>query len=227
MIATLSRQKDGSSMTIELNAIEARIVGSLMEKSVYTPDQYPLTLNALTLACNQKSSREPVMNLEPGEVQNAVRQLERKHLVTSDEHFRGRVERYAQRFCNTPFSELKFSPAEFAVICLLLLRGPQTPGELRTRSGRLYEFADNEVVSETLEALMARPGGGLVARLPRKPNRHDHEYMHLFGGFIESAPMDAPQAEPSIAPSRVDRIAALEARVEALERALAAMQAQQ
>lgn len=212
-------------MPIELNAIEARVIGSLMEKSVVTPEQYPLTLNALVLACNQKSSRDPVMNLEPGEVLNAVRQLESRHLVTSDEHHRGRVERFAQRLCNTRYGELELSPPEFAVVCLLLLRGAQTPGELRTRSGRLHEFADNEAVTATLEALMARPGGGLVARLPRKPNRHDHEYVHLLSGFVESAPVETVHEAVGAASSRLDRMAALEARVEALERELEALRA--
>ena len=111
-------------MPIELNAIEARIVGSLMEKSVVTPDQYPLTLNALVLACNQKSRRDPVMNLEPGEVLNAVRQLESRHLVTSDEHHRGRVERFAQRLCNTRYGELLISPSSRIGLAV----GPQWVG---------------------------------------------------------------------------------------------------
>jgi uncharacterized protein YceH (UPF0502 family) len=213
---------------IELSAVEARIIGALMEKSVFTPEQYPLTLNALTVACNQKSSRDPVMALEPGVVQRALRELAGRHLVTSDENLRGRAERFAQRFCNTSFAELRFSEAEFAVICLLLLRGPQTPGELRARSGRLHEFADNSAVVATLEGLMARPGGALVARLPRKPNRHDHEYIHCFSGTIESVPEVVAHSEPDL--PRADRLAALEARltaqdvrIEALEREVLAL----
>jgi uncharacterized protein YceH (UPF0502 family) len=116
-------------LDIQLTPNEARVIGCLMEKSVITPDQYPLSLNALVNACNQKSSREPVMSLEQGVVQRTVIDLIAKKLVMVQE-FGSRVEKYQQRFCNTHFAEIKFSPAEFAVICLLLLRGPQTPGEL-------------------------------------------------------------------------------------------------
>ena len=130
-------------MQIQLNDTEARVIGCLIEKSVVTPDQYPMTLNALTNACNQKSSRNPVMALTQGEVQHAIRELEAKHLVQTNENFKSRVEKYTQRFCNTRYSDLQFSDAELAVVCLLLLRGPQTPGELRSRSGRLHSFADN------------------------------------------------------------------------------------
>jgi len=207
-------------LNIQLTPNEVRVIGSLMEKSVFTPDQYPLTLNALTLACNQKSSRDPVLTLDQGTVQHTVRDLERKHLVTCDENFRGRAERYAQRLFNTPFSEIQLSPPEFAVVCLLLLRGPQTPGELRTRSGRLFDFPDNQAVGATLEGLMARPGGALVARLARKTGRQDSEYAHLLSGAIESAPPEATAAGTADRVSRPDRIGALEARVEALERAL-------
>ena len=130
-------------MQIQLNDTEASVIGCLIEKSVVTPDQYPMTLNALTNACNQKSSRNPVMALTQGEVQHAIRELEAKHLVQTNENFKSRVEKYTQRFCNTRYSDLQFSDAELAVVCLLLLRGPQTPGELRSRSGRLHSFADN------------------------------------------------------------------------------------
>jgi uncharacterized protein YceH (UPF0502 family) len=206
----------------DLTLNETRVIGCLMEKSVFTPDQYPLTLNALTLACNQKSSREPVLNLEHGTVQHTLRQLEARHLVTSDENFQGRATRFAQRFCNTPFSEFEFTADEFAVICLLLLRGAQTPGEIRTRSARLFEFPDNAAVVRTLQGLMERPGGPLVARLPRRANRQDSEFVHLFSGVVESAP---PEAEPSSNPrAKVDRVSALEARVAALELALAELQ---
>ncbi|MCX7063366.1 MAG: DUF480 domain-containing protein, partial [Proteobacteria bacterium] len=106
-------------MNIELTPNEARILGCLMEKSVVTPEQYPLTLNSLTLACNQKSSRDPVLSLEQGTVQHTARQLENKHLLSSDENFNGRVVKFTQRLCNTPFAEFQFTDQEFAVICLL------------------------------------------------------------------------------------------------------------
>ena len=130
-------------MLIQLSDKEARVIGCLIEKSIVTPDQYPMTLNALTNACNQKSSRDPVMSLTQGEVQHTIRELEGKHLVRTDENFRSRVEKYSQRFCNTRYSNLQFGDDELAIVCLLLLRGPQTPGELRSRSGRLHGFADN------------------------------------------------------------------------------------
>ncbi len=207
-------------MIPELNAIEARIIGSLMEKSVYTPDQYPLTLNALALACNQKSSRDPLMSLDRGAVEHALRQLEQRHLVVRDENFQGRVDRYSHRLCNTPFSELTLTAEEFAVICVLLLRGPQTPGEIRTRSGRLFEFADNAAVTAVLKDMMDRPSP-LVARLPRISGRQDSQYAHLFSGAIESAPEPSAAAPATAATPKVDRLGALEARVAALEQALA------
>ena len=130
-------------MLEELSDIEARVIGCLIEKSIVTPDQYPMTLNALTNACNQKSSREPVMSLSQGEVQHAIRDLEEKHFARTEENFKSRTEKYSQRFCGTRYSDLQFDAAEVAVVCLMLLRGPQTPGELKARSGRLHSFADN------------------------------------------------------------------------------------
>ena len=191
-----------------------------MEKAVTTPDQYPLTLNALTNACNQKSSRDPVMSLDQGMVARAARQLEDKALISSSEG-KSNVVKYTQRMCNTLLSELQFTEAEYAVVCLLILRGPQTPGELRTRSGRLYTFEDNEEVKAVLKALMEREGGPVVARLPRKSGRKDHEYMHLFAGEIESVAEETGIAVRSSAVShKHDRIAQLEARVGQLERVL-------
>jgi uncharacterized protein YceH (UPF0502 family) len=211
-------------LNIELTPNEARVIGCLMEKSVITPDQYPLSLNALVNACNQKSSREPVLTLEPGVVQRTVNDLIAKRLVMVQE-FGSRVDKYQQRLCNTHFAEIKFSPAEFAVVCLLLLRGAQTPGELKAHSGRLYEFADPSEVDATLESLLTRGDGPFVARLPREPRRKDHAYAHLFGGPIESVPLSASaadDAEPP-APARPSALAVLEARVTALEQELAAL----
>ncbi len=172
-------------LPLNLSANEARIIGCLMEKSATTPDQYPLTLNALTNACNQKSSREPVMSLAQGVVQHDARLLESKHLLRIEEGFKRGVEKYAQRFCNTSFSELQFDTAQFSVVCLLLLRGPQTPGELRARSGRLHEFGDNAEVVAALESLIEREGDALAVQLPRTPGRKDAEYMHLFSGPVD------------------------------------------
>jgi uncharacterized protein YceH (UPF0502 family) len=210
-----------NTLKIELTANEARILGCLMEKSVFTPDQYPLTLNSLTLACNQKSSRDPVMSLDQGTVQHTARQLEDKHLLSSDENFKGRVVKYTQRLCNTPFGEFQFSEGEFAVVCLLLLRGPQTPGELRSRSGRLHKFEDNTEVATTLQGLIEHESGAIVARLPRTPGRLDSEYMHLFFGAIESVAADAePVATVPSERRGDDRVTLLESRIALLEQEL-------
>jgi len=209
---------------IELTPHEIRVLGCLLEKSVLTPDQYPLTLNSLTTACNQKSSRDPVLSLDPGTVSHAARALEQKHLLSREENFRSGVEKYSHRLCNTPFSEYQFSPEQYAVVCLLLLRGAQTPGELRSRSGRLHRFDDNAEVAATLESLIQMDGGAVVARLPRKPGRQDYEYMHLFGGAIESVAAAPAAVSPSV--DRVDRLARIEARLDAMEQALNELQRQ-
>ena len=194
-----------------------------MEKSVITPDQYPLSLNALVNACNQKSSREPAMSLDQGVVERTVKDLIAKQRVMTQE-FGSRVEKYQQRFCNTHFAEIKFSPAEFAVVCLLLLRGPQTPGELKAHSGRLHEFVDASEAEAALESLMTRGDGPFVARLPREPRRKDHAYAHLFGGAVESAPKEARAVDDAEAPMpRTSALAELEARVAKLEQELAAL----
>ena len=174
-------------MLQEISDIEARIVGCLIEKSIVTPDQYPLTLNALTSACNQKSGRNPVMALKQGEVQHAIRDLEAKHLVRTEENFKSRTEKYTQRFCNTRYSNLQFDPPQLAIVCLLLLRGPQTPGELRSRSGRLHTFAEPAEVLQALTSLIDRESGPLLVKLPRTPGRKDSEYMHLFSGPVDVA----------------------------------------
>jgi uncharacterized protein YceH (UPF0502 family) len=211
-------------LDIRFTPNEARVIGCLMEKSVITPDQYPLSLNALVNACNQKSSREPVLSLDPGVVQRTVNDLiEKQHVMT--QAFGSRVDKYQQRFCNTQFAAIRFSPAEFAVVCLLLLRGPQTPGELKAHSGRLHEFADAAEVDATLEALMSRTDGPFVARLPREPRRKDHAYAHLFGGPIESAPAE-PVLRDTPRPRADDALAALEQRVATLEHELGELKRQ-
>ena len=205
-------------MLPEFTDKEARVIGCLIEKSVVTPDQYPLTLNELTNACNQKSSRDPVMNMTQGEVQHTVRELSAKHLVRVDENFKSRVEKYIQRFCNTRYSDYHFDDAQLAIVCLLLLRGPQTPGEFRSRSGRLHQFADNAEVVVALESLIEREGGPLLVKLPRTPGRKDSEYMHLFCGpvDVEAHAAQAAEARPAGHSSRTS-VADLETRVTALE----------
>jgi uncharacterized protein YceH (UPF0502 family) len=203
---------------LDLNANEARVIGCLMEKSVTTPDQYPLTLNALTNACNQKSSRDPVMSLAQGAVQHTVRELEQKHLLLVEDNFKRGVEKYTQRFCNTSFSELQFDAAQFAIVCLLLLRGPQTPGELRARSGRLHAFDDNDAVVAALNSLMEREGDTLVVKLPRTPGRKDAEYMHLFCGAVDlQVYASNAEARVSAEPAARTNVAELEQRISDLE----------
>ncbi len=214
-------------MTTELNETEARVIGCLIEKSVVTPDQYPMTLNALTNACNQKSSRDPVMALTPGEVQSTVRQLEYKHLVRTDENFKSRTEKYTQRFCNTPYSDLKFSAAELAIVCLLLLRGPQTPGELRSRSGRLHSFEDIAEVNRTLDNLLQHNEGPLCVKLPRTPGRKDSEYMHLFSGPVDiEAHADQASAKKVTSSADKPNVAELLERVSQLEIEVASIKSQ-
>jgi len=210
-----------------LDAKEARVIGCLIEKSVVTPDQYPLSLNALTNACNQKSSREPVMALSQGDVQHTIRGLEAKHLVQTAENFKSRTEKYSQRFCNTRYSDLQFEPAELAIVCLLLLRGPQTPGELRARSGRLHTFADNADVVAALDGLLSREAGALVVKLPRMPGRKDSEYMHLFCGpvDVDAHVAEASAARPATTPQR-GGVVELTERVDRLEAELAELKKQ-
>jgi len=211
----------------DLSANQARVIGCLMEKSVTTPDQYPLSLNSLTNACNQKSSRNPVMSLAPGAVQHTVRELEDRHLLRVEDNFKRGTEKYSQRFCNTSFSELQFDAPQFAIVCLLL-RGPQTPGELRARSGRLHEFADNQAVVESLDALNTLQADPLVVKLPRTPGRKDSEYMHLFSGpvdmTVQAKPVQVSKTADSPALSSIaeleQRLGDLEAEVAELKRLL-------
>lgn len=210
-------------MLPHLTPEEARVVGCLMEKSVVTPDQYPLTLNALTNACNQKSAREPVMSLDPGEVQRAARQLRDKHLVQIDENFRTGVEKYKQRLCNTTFSDFQFDSAQFAIMTLLLLRGPQTPGELKARSGRLHTFEDNAAVVDALAGLTEGEDDPLVVKLPRTPGRKDAEYMHQLCGPVD---VEAYASRAAAAkPEGGGRVAELTRRVAELEAEVAELKA--
>ncbi len=209
-----------------LNDNEARVIGCLIEKSIVTPDQYPLTLNALTNACNQKSGRNPVLSLSQGEVQHTIRTLEDKHLARTEENFKSRTEKYTQRFCNTRYSDFHFDDAQLAVVTLLLLRGPQTPGELRSRSGRLHTFADNAEVVVALNSLIEREGEPVLVKLPRTPGRKDSEYMHLFCGPVdveahvaEAAQSRPPRSRTSTAELE-ERVSRLEAEVERLKERL-------
>jgi uncharacterized protein len=213
-------------MNIELLPNEARVIGCLIEKEITTPDQYPLSLNALTNACNQKTNREPVLELAEAVVQQTVDSLMKKHLVSDrSAGYGGRVTKYKHRFCNTEFGSLKFTKQELGIICVLLLRGPQTPGELRTRTNRLCEFADADDVEATLRILMAREDGPFIARLPRAAGARESRYAHLFSGSFESA--EEPPAEEAApgAPTLSERVSVLEVQVAELRAQLAALKA--
>jgi uncharacterized protein YceH (UPF0502 family) len=183
------------AMNIELDEIEARIIGCLIEKEITTPDQYPLSLNALTNACNQKTSREPVLELSEAQVQKSVDSLMKKYWVSDrSAGYGGRVTKYKHRFCNTEFGSLKFTKQELGIVCVLLLRGAQTPGELRARTNRLCEFPDGEAVEATLKGLMEREDGPFVVRLSRAPGAREARYAHLFSG-VPAAATTEPGAE--------------------------------
>ena len=180
-------------MKIELTTLEARVIGCLIEKQITTPDQYPLSLNALVNACNQKSNRDPVLELEERVVQQTVDGLGRKHLVVEKSGFGSRVPKYQHRFCNTEYGTLKFDPQELAIVCELLVRGPQTPGELRSRAARMAPFTDVSEVEAALTRLSDREDGPFVTRLAREPGRRDSRYAHLFSGEVAGG---GAEAEP-------------------------------
>lgn len=209
-------------MNIHLSPTEARIIGSLIEKAITTPDQYPLSLNALTNACNQKSNRDPVLELNERTVQETLDGLVRKHLVLERSGFGSRVPKYQHRFCNTGFGSLEFTPQETAILCELLLRGPQTPGELRTRASRMADVNDVSEIETALNRLAAREDGPFVVRLAREPSRRDSRYAHLLSGAVEvgEEPAEAPSASqartPSLQASLQERVATLEQLVQQL-----------
>jgi uncharacterized protein len=214
-------------MNIELSAIEARVIGCLIEKQITTPDQYPLSLNALVNACNQKSNRDPLMFADEAAIQMTLDHLTRKHLVIEKSGFGSRVPKYQHRFCNTEFGPLKFTPQELAIVCELLVRGPQTAGELRTRAARMASFSDAGEVETALESLSSRADGPFVVRLSREAGRRDSRYAHLFSGAVATPAV----AEDSItgssmasapAPSRLER---LEKEVQQLKEELNALKA--
>ncbi|MBH0057130.1 DUF480 domain-containing protein [Pseudoalteromonas sp. SWXJZ94C] len=163
---------------MQLSANQQRIIGCLLEKQSTTPEHYPLSLNGLVNACNQKSNRDPVLNLTENDVQNTLDELIEMRLVTIDEGLSGRVNKYDHRFCNTQFSNLQFTDQQRAIVCLMLLRGAQTPGELKTRSNRLAQFSNVNEVENALNELVK---SDYVNKLDREPGKRDSRYIHLFG----------------------------------------------
>lgn len=210
-------------MKYQLSATEARVIGCLLEKQVTTPEQYPLSVNAVTMACNQKTNREPVMNLGEHEVQDILDELVKRHYLRTVSGFGNRVTKYEQRFCNSEFGDLKLSAAEVAVITTLLLRGAQTPGELRTRASRMHEFADMQEVEQTLDGLATREDGPYVVCLAREPGKRESRYMHLFSGEVDPSTVLADSAAPAAHDSLAARVEALEEEVAGLKQRLDAL----
>jgi uncharacterized protein YceH (UPF0502 family) len=210
-------------MNIKFTALEARVIGCLIEKEITTPDQYPLSLNALVNACNQKSNRDPLLDVDERAVQDVLDALTRRHLVLERAGFGSRVPKYQHRFCNTDFGALKFSAPELALLCELLLRGPQTPGELRVRANRMASVSSVEAVEAALQGLANRSDGPFVVQLAREPNRRDCRWAQLFSDLPAAASATAPSAAatPDAAVSSVPMHAAstteLQARVATLE----------
>ncbi|UFS72156.1 DUF480 domain-containing protein [Geomonas sp. RF6] len=201
-------------MDLVLNDIEVRVLGALVEKELTTPEYYPLSLNALTNACNQKSNRDPVMSLEESDVVHALDSLRFKQLaLLSGEG--GRVAKYRHALVE----KYRFSPADLALLCELLLRGPQTAGELRTRGERMHSFPDVSSVEQTLEELMERTPP-CVTKLPRQPGRKEPRYCHLFAGEPDLS-AEARPSEGRGGGAENERIAALEQEVADLRQELA------
>lgn len=210
-------------MHLELTLYETRVIGCLIEKQVTTPENYPLSINALTNACNQKSNRDPELALDEATVQDVVDGLIKRCLVSAHTGYGNRVSKYQHRFCNTEYGTLKFSPGELAIICELFLRGPQTPGELRSRASRISPFGDVSEVESALSALMQREDGPFVVRLPREAGRRDSRFAHLFSGEVQGS----TEAEETalVASAKPGRIEALEQRLAALEDEVAQLRA--
>lgn len=209
-------------MKHQFTAVEARVVGSLLEKQVTTPEQYPMSLNGIVIACNQKTNREPVMNLSEREVQETLDELVKRHYLRTVTGFGNRVTKYEQRFCNSEFGNLKFSPAEVAIVTTLLLRSAQTPGELRGRTTRMFEFNDMAQLETSLERLAEREDGPFVVRLAREPGKRESRYQHLFSGAVEA--QDLSFEAPLPAASELEsRVTALEAEVADLKKQLAVL----
>ena len=212
-------------MALQLSDVEARVLGALVEKEITTPEHYPLSLNALVNACNQKSNRDPVMTLNEDDVRQALRSLTDQALVRSASGD-SRVPKFEHRL-----NELyNFHRHEIAVLCVLLLRGPQTPGELRTRTERMYSFEDIEAVHSALHHLMRREPP-LAKVLPRQPGTKESRYMHLFSG--DTVPADHAESEQAAESPRAagnapdgQRVAQLESEIVELRRELETLREQ-
>lgn len=196
---------------------EIRVIGCLIEKEITTPEHYPLTLNALTNACNQKSNRDPVTSMTDSNVLDALNSLIKDRLVTDETRGNSRVAKYQHRFCNTEFGSLKLSHQEIAILCVLFLRGPQTPGELRTRTQRLCEFENVAQVEAVLNKLAADELSPKVVKLSKEPGKRESRYGHLFCGELSDSVTDSGiQDAPTQNAEQNDRIDLLELEVSQL-----------
>jgi uncharacterized protein YceH (UPF0502 family) len=205
-----------------LDPVQARVLGCLIEKELGTPEYYPLSLNALTNACNQKSNRDPIMALSEGDAQNAVDALIRLHLVSARSSSGSRVPKFAHRLSNPVTQSGDLSRHERAVLCELLVRGPQTAGELRARAGRLVEFDDVAQVESTLRQLVERSDGPYAIELPRQPGRRETRYAHLYCG----APAPGAEVDEVSPTAATDRVSMLARDVEALRAEVAELRRQ-
>ncbi len=213
-------------MNVELDAIEVRVLGSLVEKDLTTPDYYPMTVSALTNACNQKSNRDPVMSLSDNQVLDALGSLSQKYLAWEKGGAGGRVPRYAHKLSGTLTKTFEFSRRQLAVLAVLFLRGPQTAGEIRARTTRMCEFQDLGEVEETLMELAVRDDGPYVIELPREAGRRECRYAHLFSGEVDLASFQAqgPAADAGESDAELGRrVSVLEEQVAALTEELAAL----
>ena len=208
--------------TLLLSEIETRVLGSLVEKELTTPEYYPLSLNALVNACNQKSNRDPVMNLDEEAVREALRTLDKKGLAGPADNMVSRVSQYEHRLQEA----YNFTRHEIAILSELLLRGPQTPGELRSRADRMHKFDDLGIVQSTLQRLMKREPP-LVKVLSRQPGTKEARYAHLLSGDVEVSPPDsAAGVAATSGASSIERIARLEDQVENLQTEIANLKQQ-
>jgi uncharacterized protein YceH (UPF0502 family) len=210
-------------LELTLSAIEARILGCLIEKQATTPDVYPLTVNALLTACNQKSNREPVMDLVTSDVVTALDSLIELTLASRYQSGRSRMAKYQHRLHQRAFDEFNFSMPELAALCVLFLRGPQTQGEIRSRCTRIHEFPDLEAVNEVLKELEENPDGPYVKMLARQAGRKEPRYAHLFSGDVEEFAEPAQGGHSSSA-GNDSRLEELELDIRELEEKLFALE---
>ena len=199
-------------MSLSLNEVEIRILGCLIEKQLTTPDYYPLTLNSLIAACNQKSNREPVMNLSESQVQDALSSLQDKYLVREKMLPGSRTPKYEHKLSGTLTQEFDFNINQLAVLSILFVRGPQTVGEIKGRTQRMADFLDLDQVEACLQELQNHAKGPFVKALPRQPGRREIRYGHVFGGEVQTAEIaDTQEFVASAAPESVSELQAVKA----------------